>query len=129
MLFRKKNTMSRTDFPIRDVSICPWCKLRQYVGAKNLCRRCRKPLPNIYFNISLSSIATDAHLLSIILGNTVRDLRLRRGFSQSTLASKIGSHRTHVSRIENAQVTPTLALLVRTAVALGVENVSIRVRD
>ncbi len=53
---------------------------------------------------------------------------LEPGYSQLILASKIGTHRTHVSRIERAQLRPNLALLVRTAVALGVEKVLIRVR-
>jgi len=90
--------MSRFDFPMRDVCICPWCQLRQFIGATNLCRRCRKPLPITFFHISLSS--TDPHSLSSLVGNTIRELRQRRGYSQSTLASMIGSHRTHVSRIE-----------------------------
>ena len=63
-----------------------------------------------------------------MVGATIRELRLSRGYSQLTLATKIGSHRTHVSRIEHAQVTPTLALLMRAAVALGVEKVLLRVR-
>ena len=63
-----------------------------------------------------------------LVGNTIRELRVRRGYSQSTLATKIGTHRTHLCRIERAQMTPTLALLMRTAAVLGVENVLIRVR-
>jgi DNA-binding XRE family transcriptional regulator len=119
--------MTKYDVPSRDVLICPWCKLRQFVGTTNLCRRCRKRLPITFLDISLSSI--DPHSLSSLVGNIVRELRQGRGYSQSVLASMIGSHRTHVSRIENAQLMPNLALLVRTAVALGVDKISIRVRD
>jgi len=121
--------MSKSDFPMRDVLLCPWCHLRQYAGTTNLCRRCRKPFPITYLSIPLSFIAINPRLLPTTIGNTIRELRLRRGFSQSKLAEKIGSHRTHISRIEHAQLVPTLAMLVRVAVALGVDKVSIRVRD
>lgn len=119
--------MSKSDFSMRDVLICPWCKLRQYIATANLCRRCRRPLPFTFLDISLSSI--DRHSLSSVVGNTIRELRQRRGYSQSALGSMIGSHRTHVSRIENAQLTPSLAILVRTAAALGIDKASFRVRE
>lgn len=121
--------MFQPEIPIRDVLICPWCKLRQFSGTNNFCRRCRKPLPITYLEIPFLSLTTDPHSLAITVGHTIRELRLRRGYSQLTLASKIGSHRTHVSRIERAQVMPTLPLLLRTAATLGVEKVLIRIRD
>ena len=127
-LFRK-HIMSQSDFPYRDVLICPWCQLRQFGGTNNLCRRCRKPLPISHFEISLAFIAETPDALARQIGNTIRELRIRRGYSQATLASKIGSHRTHVSRIEHAQLTPTLNLLVRTAAALGIDKVQFRIRD
>ena len=114
--------------PIRDVVICPWCKLTQFTGKSNLCRRCRNPLYIFQLEVPLALINTDSQTLSTLVGKTIRVLRLRRGYSQSTLASKIGTHRTHVSRIEHAQMTPTLALVLRTAAALGVEKILIRVR-
>lgn len=120
--------MPSTDVPIRDVLICPSCKLPQFAGTTNVCRRCRKPLPVVQIEFSLASIAFSPHSLSTMVGNTVRELRLRRGYSQSSLAAKIGSHRTHVSRIEHGRGMPTLALLMRTALALGVEKVLLRVR-
>jgi DNA-binding XRE family transcriptional regulator len=113
----------------RDVLVCPWCKLTQFSGNSNLCRRCRKPLYIIQLEIPLTLFTTTSQTLSSLVGNTIRQLRLRRGYSQSTLASKIGTHRTHVSRIEHAQMTPTLALLMRTAAAFGVEKIVIRVRE
>jgi hypothetical protein len=57
---------------------CPWCQLRQFIGTTNLCRRCRKPLPITFFDISLSSI--DTRSLSSLVGNTIRELRQRRGY-------------------------------------------------
>jgi transcriptional regulator with XRE-family HTH domain len=70
----------------------------------------------------------NSRALSTEIGKTIRKLRLKRGYSQLALANKIGSHRTHVSRIEHGQLTPTLALLVRAGMALGVEKVLLRVR-
>jgi DNA-binding XRE family transcriptional regulator len=114
---------------IRDVLICPWCKLTQFAGKTNICRRCRKPLYIFQLEVPLALVNIDSQTLSTLLGNTIRELRLRRGYSQSTLASKIGTHRTHVSRVECAQLAPTLAFVLRTAAALGVEKVLIRVRE
>lgn len=119
--------MTQSDFPVRDVIICSWCNLRQFVGATNLCRRCGKPLPITHLEISLAELVSNPNSLAKKVGNTVRQLRLRRGYSQAGLASQIGSHRTHVSRVERGQLTPTLSLLVRVAVALGVEKVLLRV--
>lgn len=121
--------MSQQKSPIRDVSTCPWCKLRQFSGTNNLCRRCRKPLPITYVEIPIAQVTTNPQFLASRIGHAIRELRLRRGFSQLTLASRIGTHRTHVSRIEHAQVTPTLAVLLRAAATLGVEKVLIRIRD
>jgi len=120
--------MSSSRVPIRDAFICPSCKLRQFATATNLCRRCRKPLPVIQLEFQLALISSNQGTLGAEIGRTIRELRIRRGYSQSTLARRIGSHRTHISRIERAQVTPTLALLVRAAVALGVESIVLRVR-
>jgi DNA-binding XRE family transcriptional regulator len=51
-----------------------------------------------------------------------------RGDSQDELARRIGTHRTHVSRIERGRIAPTLAFLLRAASALGVQRVFLSVR-
>lgn len=121
--------MSQQRLPARDVLTCPWCKLRQFSGTTNLCRRCRKAFPITYLEIPLFSMTADPHTLANTIGQTIRELRLKRGYSQLTLALKIGSHRTHVSRIERAQVIPTLPLLLKAVVTLGIEKVLIHIRD
>jgi ribosome-binding protein aMBF1 (putative translation factor) len=121
--------MFQPEAPIRDVLICPWCKLRQFSGKNNTCRRCRKPLSITYLEIPFSPMTTDPYSLAVTVGRTIRELRLRRGYSQLTLASRIRSHRTHVSRIERGMVTPTLPMLLRAALALGIEKLFIRLRD
>lgn len=120
--------MPQSDVPSRDVLVCPWCKLRQFAGTA-FCRRCRKPLTEFHLEFPIASISTDQKSLATLVGNTLRELRKRRRYSQLTLALKIGSHRTHVSRIERAQVIPTLPFLIRAAAALGVERLLIQVRD
>lgn len=120
--------MPQSDLPNLEVMLCPWCKLRQFAGTANLCRRCRKPLYSLQLEIPLALINSNRETISKLVGNTIRRLRTRRGYSQQALASMIGTHRTHVSRIERAQLTPSTALLVRAAAALGVEKVLIRVR-
>jgi len=121
--------MFQSGIPFRDVFVCPWCQLRQFVGSTNLCRRCRKPLPIAYIEIPLALINKNPDALRRLVGNAIRTLRTRRGYSQSALAAKIGSHRTHVSRIERAQLIPTLPLLMRATAALGVDKVLLRIRD
>lgn len=86
-------------------------------------------LPLVYLEIPLAFIATDRQSLARLIGNMFRELRMRRGYSQLALASNIGSHRTHVSRIEHGLVTPRLALLIRAATCLGVEKILIRTRN
>jgi ribosome-binding protein aMBF1 (putative translation factor) len=120
--------MAQSDLPHGNVWVCPSCKLTQFVNTSIACRRCRKRLPIFELEIPPHLIASRQEYLQKVLGKAVRELRLNRGYSQSTLAAKIQSHRTHVSRIECAQVAPSLVLLVRVAAALGAEGILIRLR-
>lgn len=54
-------------------------------------------------------------------GRRVRAARSARGLSQEALAAAAGVHRTYVGHIERGETSPTLANLVRIAVALGVD--------
>jgi len=120
--------MLRSNVPSRDVFVCPWCQLQQFVGTTNVCRRCRKPLPFSYVEIPLPLASSDPHTLSILIGTAIRTMRVRRGLSQSVLASKANMNRTHLSRIERAKLTPSIALLVRVSAALSVDRLLLRVR-
>ncbi|MGC9669318.1 helix-turn-helix domain-containing protein [Planosporangium sp. 12N6] len=64
--------------------------------------------------------AYDAARLAFELGRTVRELRERRGWSQSRLAEASGMTQSAVARFEAGGTVPTLPVLERLAAALGV---------
>jgi transcriptional regulator with XRE-family HTH domain len=53
------------------------------------------------------------------LGERVRTLRVERGISVRTLATKAGFSPSFISQLENGQVSPSIASLERIAEALG----------
>jgi ribosome-binding protein aMBF1 (putative translation factor) len=64
--------------------------------------------------------AYDAARLAFDLGRSVRELRERRGWSQTQLAKASGMTQSAVARFEAGGTVPTLAVLERLAAALGV---------
>jgi ribosome-binding protein aMBF1 (putative translation factor) len=62
--------------------------------------------------------AYDAARLAFELGTTVRDLRVRTGWSQSDLARRAGMTQSAVARFEAGGTVPTLPVLERLAEAL-----------
>jgi ribosome-binding protein aMBF1 (putative translation factor) len=68
--------------------------------------------------------AYDAARLAFELGRSVRELRERRGWSQTQLANASGMTQSAVARFEAGGTVPTLAVLERLAAAL---DVSLRV--
>jgi ribosome-binding protein aMBF1 (putative translation factor) len=74
--------------------------------------------------------AYDAARLAFELGRAVRELRERRGWSQSQLAQASGMTQSAVARFEAGGTVPTLPVLERLAAALDVSlNVSFEPRD
>jgi ribosome-binding protein aMBF1 (putative translation factor) len=65
--------------------------------------------------------AYEATRLAFELGAAVRELRLRREWSQTELASAAGMTQSAVARFEAGGTVPTLAVLGRLAKALGAE--------
>lgn len=59
--------------------------------------------------------------IRVRLGQRIRELRLAKGMNQDEFAAAAGIHRTHPSKLENAQIDPQLSTLVKVATALGVE--------
>jgi transcriptional regulator with XRE-family HTH domain len=57
----------------------------------------------------------------LILGATVRDLRVALGYSQELLAEKADLHRTYVGSIERGERNVSLDNIVRIARALKVK--------
>lgn len=64
--------------------------------------------------------AYDAARLAFELGRSVRELRERRGWSQTQLAKASGMTQSAVARFEAGGTVPTLAVLERLAAALEV---------
>jgi ribosome-binding protein aMBF1 (putative translation factor) len=64
--------------------------------------------------------AYDAARLAFELGRSVRELRERRGWSQTQLAKVSGMTQSAVARFEAGGTVPTLAVLERLAAALDV---------
>ena len=54
------------------------------------------------------------------LGKNLRRLREAKGWSQETYADEAGIHRTYVSDIERAARNPTITVVEKLAVPLGV---------
>lgn len=54
------------------------------------------------------------------LGRNVRRLRLREGWSQEDYAERADIHRTYLSDIERGERNPTIKVVEKLAVALGV---------
>ena len=64
--------------------------------------------------------AYDAARLAFELGRSVRELRERRGWSQTQLAKASGMTQSAVARFEAGGTVPTLMVLERLATALEV---------
>ena len=54
-------------------------------------------------------------------GEEVRRMRLDAGVSLGQLADVVGNHRSHIARIENNQVQPSLEVLIAIGLALGAD--------
>lgn len=54
-------------------------------------------------------------------GQVLKESREAAGLSQEALAHAIGSHATHISRLENGHKQPTLTTIFKIAEKLGLE--------
>ena len=66
----------------------------------------------------MNDVASD---YKIALGNTVRELRLKAGFSQETFAERIGLHRTYIGAIERGERNVALENIIKIACAFQLE--------
>jgi transcriptional regulator with XRE-family HTH domain len=62
-----------------------------------------------------------SHVIKLAVGATIRDLRVRAGYSQELLAEKAGLHRTYVGGVERGERNVSLENIVRIARALKVK--------
>jgi predicted transcriptional regulator len=57
--------------------------------------------------------------LRLALSRSVRERRLKLGLSQVDLASRLGSSQSRVAKLEGADATVSIDLLIRSLLALG----------
>jgi hypothetical protein len=57
--------------------------------------------------------------LKLALADLLRDTRLRRGWTQVQVAQQLGSSQSRIAKMEAADATVSLDLLVRSLLALG----------
>jgi len=124
--------LHRSSSQNREIVTCPACSLRQFLTGDGSCRRCHQPLGVTYHEIPLPlsplDLASDFHNHNR-LGTLIRQLRHKSGRSQAWLARSTHTHRTHVSRLECGQVLPAVSTLLRIAAVLGVDRISLRIRN
>jgi len=119
---------------IRETIVCPACQLSQFERGNGKCRRCDHSLGHTYLELFLSIPPAKYNSQRLVAtrlqtGGLIRRLRLRRGITQSELASLTGIHRTYLSRAERGQVVPSIIALLQIVCALGVDKVFLRVRS
>ncbi len=108
------------------------CSCVQYRHRNGLCVRCHKSLspPEVKAVAVLQPVVPRVALVRKRLDLTkrlkaaIKQVRLRKGFSQAQLAQKAGEWpRTYISKIENGHCTPRISTLEKIAAATEV-NVS-----
>jgi ribosome-binding protein aMBF1 (putative translation factor) len=123
-----------TTFPLRETAICKHCGLHQFATASLHCRRCQQVLGLHFLKVPLADFPTPppedlVRSLPGRVGAIVRKLRLRRGFSQTTLACSAGTSRSYISRIECGHKLPPLLTLLRVIKPLGLNTMTLRFED
>lgn len=64
-------------------------------------------------------IAFDAEVDAFILGERLREVRLKAGLTQQQLAEKIGTKKSYISRVENGHADIQLSTLFKIFQGLG----------
>ncbi|MGE0639335.1 MAG: helix-turn-helix domain-containing protein [Thermoanaerobaculia bacterium] len=72
--------------------------------------------------LALDEIESAIVDLRLTLGRSLRDRRTRRGLTQSELARQLGSSQSRVAKMEAADASVSLDLLIRSLVALGARS-------
>lgn len=95
------------------------------IGAAKQCSASLHSQPEC-LSSSVDRSATGASLADVDirtrLGQNIRRLRLAKGWSQEAYADEAGIHRTYVSDIERGARNPTITVVEKLAVPLGVST-------
>jgi transcriptional regulator with XRE-family HTH domain len=68
-----------------------------------------------------TSFNKNAAGLTVVLGQIIKECRVKLGMSQEQLASRASLHRTYISNIEQGERNPSLTTLTNLAAALEVD--------
>ena len=119
-----------------DIVVCSVCHLTQFNRGDGKCRRCHNPLKVVYMELVLPTLHAYCNSQSLLsmrrdLGRFIRKMRLRRGMTQTALASATASgiSRTYLSRVENGRVLPSTIALIDIAGAIGIDKITLRIRS
>ncbi len=117
-------------FALRETVDCPHCHLRAFLTETGRCRRCARPLNVEFLRLDVApqiSGNIECELPSRI-GAPIKAIRVQRHISQEALARVTGVSRTHLSRIENGSICPSLPTLMRVLCghALGLNAIILR---
>ena len=63
--------------------------------------------------------------MRVLVGENVRRLRLKRGFSQERFAEKSGFSQQYLSSLENGKRNPSIVTVYELALALGVSHLDL----
>ncbi len=109
----------------KDSVRCFGCKLVQFTNDSGLCRRCRKPYRHV-LEERAAQVAPPAitpqsfEYLTSTISKRIKELRVKRGFSQRAMAEVMKRPRTYISKIENSRALPNLASMERFAKTLKI---------
>lgn len=103
-----------------EVIRCTRCRLVMFRGKRVKCPRCCLGLwPVQGMPVVVRTVPPPAPHALLTLGERVRAIRKRSRLSQRELAKRMASPRTTISKFECHCCNPTVATLIRLAVALG----------
>lgn len=69
---------------------------------------------------SIKSIGCVKKIMQVII--TLREVRMERNITIRQLSKKTGISKSHLNYIENGEREPTLSMIVRIALALGIDE-------
>ena len=102
-------------FVLRETVDCPHCGIREFLSDTGRCVRCSRPLGVEFLRLDLAAhFSGDIDcMLPSRIGAHIKAIRAQRQISQQALARATGVSRTHLSRIENGNICPSLSTLMR----------------
>jgi transcriptional regulator with XRE-family HTH domain len=67
---------------------------------------------------AINNSTPDEFVVGLKVGSELKHWRKVKGFTQKTLARKMGSHQSAIARVEDDKYLPSISFLIRVAAAL-----------